>query len=253
MAAALFNAVFPDDCRICEQPLRTVSRFPVCPSCLSLPQPFTAEFFCSACRTPFVDDYPLDEHDLCSICREGRVNFDSTCSFGSYDGALQELIQLYKYGKVETLAEPLSKLLLRAVPIEEHFDCIVPMPLHWRKRWQRGFNQAELLARPVAKRYGLTLSTALRRSRYTQAQAGLTDAERRRNLKDSFVVRRAEEVIGKRILLIDDVFTTGATLRAATRALKAARAARVTALTLARVDRPGASRATVEKAAVRVT
>jgi ComF family protein len=200
-----------------------------------------------------VDSYPLDEHDLCTVCREGRVNFDSTCSFGSYEGALQQLIQLFKYGKVETLADPLSKLLLRAVPRDEQFDCIVPMPLHWRKRWQRGFNQAELLARPVAKRYRLRLSTALRRSRYTQAQAGLNDSERRKNLKDSFVVRRPEEVRGKRILLVDDVFTTGATLRAATKALKAAGAAHVTALTLARVDRPSASRATVEMRVVGVT
>jgi ComF family protein len=219
MTAALFNAAFPDDCRICEQPLRTVSRFPVCPSCISLPQAFTAEFFCSACRTPFVDSYPLDEHDLCTVCREGRVNFDSTCSFGSYDGALQQLIQLFKYGKIETLAEPLSRLLLRAVPRDETFDCVIPMPLHWRKRWQRGFNQAELLARPVAKRYGLAVSTALGRSRYTQAQAGLNDTERRKNLKDSFVVKRPEQIRDKRVLLVDDVFTTGATLRAATKAL----------------------------------
>ena len=174
------------------------------------------------------------------VCRESQVNFDSTYSFGSYDGALQQLIQLFKYGKIETLAGPLSKLLLRAAPLNEQFDAIIPMPLHWRKRWQRGFNQTELLARPVAKRYGLRLSKALGRTRYTQPQAGLTDTERRKNLKGSFVVRRPDEVRGRRILLIDDVFTTGATLRSATKILKEAGATRVTALTLARVDKRSA-------------
>ncbi|MDQ2843380.1 MAG: ComF family protein [Acidobacteriota bacterium] len=111
------------------------------------------------------------------------------------------------------------------------------MPMHWRKKWERGFNQAELLAQPVAKRYGLRLSANLYRKRYTQAQAGLGESERRKNLKGSFAVRRGQQVAGKRILLIDDVFTTGASLRAASEALKSAGAAHVSVLTVARVDR----------------
>lgn len=165
------------------------------------------------------------------------MNFDTAYSFGSYEGSLQKLIHLFKYGKVETLAAPLGRLLIRTLPREQRFDLVMAMPMHWRKRWERGFNQAELLARPVAKRYGLKLSTNLRRKRYTQPQAGLTELERRENLKDSFRVRRAEQIVGKRILLIDDVLTTGATLRAGAAALKNAGAAHVSALTLARVDR----------------
>jgi predicted amidophosphoribosyltransferase len=111
------------------------------------------------------------------------------------------------------------------------------MPMHWRKQWERGFNQAELLAAPVARRYGLNPGTNLRRQRYTVAQASLTEAQRLKNLDKSFCVKRAAEVSGKRILLIDDVFTTGTTLRTAAEALKAAGAAHVSALTLARVDR----------------
>jgi ComF family protein len=109
--------------------------------------------------------------------------------------------------------------------------------MHWRKRWERGFNQAELLARPVARRYGLALSTNLKRKRYTKAQAGLTEARRLENAKGSFAIARPGEIRGKRVLLIDDVFTTGATLRAAAAILKEAGAAHVSALTLARVDR----------------
>ena len=229
--------MFPDECRICERPLRNLSRLPVCPSCLELPAPLVADFFCQACRTPFVDAYPLDEHDLCTVCRESLVNFDTVYSFGSYEGALRKLIHLFKYGKVETLAGPLSRLLLRSLPLDQRFDMVIAMPMHWRKRWERGFNQAELLARPVAKRYGLRLSMNLKRKRHTKAQAGLTEAQRIANAKNSFHVRQPEEIVRKRVLLIDDVFTTGATLRAAAAALKQAGAAHVSALTLARVDR----------------
>jgi ComF family protein len=183
-----------------------------------------------------VDSYPLDEHGLCTVCRESLANFDAAYSFGSYEGPLRKLIHLFKYAKVESLALPLSRLLLRAIPTDERFDLVIAMPMHWRKRWERGFNQAELLAKPVAKRCRLKLSNKLRRKRYTKAQAGLTEAQRRNNLKDSFCVRSAHQIAGKRILLIDDVFTTGATLRSAAEVLKAAGATHVTALTLARVD-----------------
>jgi ComF family protein len=236
LVSCLFNLVFPDECRLCDRPLTGVSRIPVCSSCLKLPQPLQSDYFCRVCRTPFVDAYPLDEHDLCTVCRESLVNFDTAYSYGSYEGPLQKLIQLFKYGKIESLATPLSRLLLQSVPFGENFDLVMAMPMHWRKRWERGFNQAELLAAPVAKRYGLKLSQELRRTRYSRAQAGLKEKERRENLKNSLCVRHPAAVSGKRVLLIDDVITTGATLRAAAAALKACGAARVTALTLARVD-----------------
>ena len=239
MASSLFNFIFPDDCRLCEKPLTKVSRIPVCDSCLTLPQPLQAEYFCSICRTPFVDAYPLDEFYHCAVCRESLVNFDTAYSYGSYEGALQKLIQLFKYGKVESLAAPLSRLLLKSLPFGENFDLIIAMPMHWRKKWERGFNQAELLAEPVARRYGIKLSHNLARARYTKAQAGLNEKERQENLKGSLIVNRTGEVSGKRVLLIDDVLTTGATLRAAAAVLKSSGASHVTALTLARVDHRG--------------
>ncbi len=249
LAARFFNLIFPDDCRLCEQPLTNVSRVPVCPACLALPKPLQAEFFCRACRTPFADDYPLDEHDLCTVCREGLANFDAAYSFGSYEASLQQLIHLFKYAKVESLADPLSRLLLHALPLDANFDLFIAMPMHWRKRWERGFNQAELLAGPVARRYGMPLAKALRRTRYTKSQAGLTETERRANLRGSFKVDHPERIAGKRILLIDDVFTTGSTLRAAAAVLKAAGAAHVAALTLARVDRAMSNRTALKSAA----
>ncbi len=184
-----------------------------------------------------MEAYPLDEEGYCAACREGLVSFDSAYSFGSFEGSLQSLIHLFKYSKVESLADPLSRLLLRTLPREGNFDHVIAMPMHWRKQWERGFNQAELLARPIARRFGLKLSNHLRRKRYTQSQAGLDEQQRRNNLKDSFAVRRPEQIAGRRILLVDDVFTTGSTLRAAAEALKNAGATYVSVLTLARVDR----------------
>jgi ComF family protein len=178
----------------------------------------------------------LDEHGLCSVCRESLTNFDTAYSFGSYEGPLRKLIHLFKYAKVESLAAPLSRFMICALPIDRQFDSILAMPMHWRKRWERGFNQAELLARPIARRYGLKLKTNLQRARYTKAQAGLSETERLENLRGSFCVKRPEELRNKRVLLIDDVLTTGATLRAASAALKRAGARHITALTLARVD-----------------
>lgn len=139
--------------------------------------------------------------------------------------------------------------MVQAIPLEAKIEVVIAMPMHWRKQWERGFNQAELLAQPVARRYGLKLSKNLRRTRYTKSQAGLSETDRRANLKGSFEVRRPEQIAGKRVLVIDDVFTTGSTLRAAAEVLKAAGAAHVSALTLARVDRAISTRTALKSAA----
>ena len=124
-----------------------------------------------------------------------------------------------------------------ALPREQRFDVIVPMPLHWRKRLQRGFNQAELLGRQVSNRTGIPLVNALKRRKRTDPQAGLTRAQRRTNVAGAFEVRRPADVQGRHVLLIDDVLTTGATASACSAVLKRAGASRVTVLTLARADR----------------
>lgn len=164
------------------------------------------------------------------------MNFDAAYSFGSYEGALRDLIHLFKYAKVESLAGPFGRMMLSVAPPDAKFDLVIAMPMHWRKRWERGFNQAELLAAPLAHAYGVRLSRCLRRTRYTKAQASLGQEQRLANLDHSFAVRGRNAVSGKSVLLIDDVFTTGATLRAATAVLKDAGASHVSAMTLARAD-----------------
>ena len=197
-----------------------------------------AEFACSACQTPFASRYPLDGQGLCSLCRLGLPGYEGAYSYGFYDGPLRHLIQLFKFEGVPSLAHPLGRYLVRAVPRDRTFDVVVPMPLHWFRRWRRGFNQSELLAREVARRLGLPLSTrALGRQRHAAPQSGLSSAARRRNVAGLFAVSDRKSIEGRRVLLVDDVLTTGATAQAAAHALKRAGAAQVVVLTLARADR----------------
>jgi ComF family protein len=210
---------------------------PVCRACLAKPEPLAAEYFCIQCRTPFSSRFPLDEAGRCDLCRRGVRGFDAAYSFGFYEAELRELIHLFKYGRVRTLAAPLGKLLARALPREQAFDVIVPMPLHWRKRWQRGFNQSELLAREISRRTSTPIINPLRRVRNTSAQAGLTSAKRRLNVSGAFRAKKNAAMQGRRVLLIDDVMTTGATAASCARVLQRAGARQVTLLTLARADR----------------
>jgi ComF family protein len=140
---------------------------------------------------------------------------------------------------MKPLGALLAGFLCRALPEEERetFDAVAAVPLHWRRRWQRGFNQSGLLAARVARQFRLPSIQPLRRVRATATQAGLTNSNRRKNVAGAFRVARRGKIEGKRILLIDDVMTTGATGAACATALKRAGAKSVTLLTLARVDR----------------
>lgn len=214
---------------------------PVCRACLAKPEPLAAEYFCVQCRAPFLSRFPLDEEGRCGLCRRGVRGFDAAYSFGFYEDELRKLIQLFKYARIQTLSAPLGRLLARALPHEQSFDVIVPMPLHWRKRWQRGFNQAELLAREIGRRTHIPVRNALRRVRHTESQAGLTSAKRRENVSGAFQTpgraKKSKALDGLSVLLIDDVMTTGATAASCARALKLGGARQVILLTLARADR----------------
>ena len=235
--AAVFNLVFPDDCRVCGSRLREVSRVPVCSACLSAPRPLLAEYFCVDCKTAFLNAFPLDDNGRCSLCRRGLTGFDAAFSFGEYDGTLRKLIHLFKYDRFKPLARPLGRLLASALPRDWKYDMVVPMPLHWRRSWERGFNQSELLGKALSTKLGAPLVRAVSRKRRTPSQAGLTNAQRRVNVAGAFVWNKRVSVKDRHVLLVDDVLTTGATASACAAVLKRAGAKRVTVLTLARVDR----------------
>jgi ComF family protein len=163
--------------------------------------------------------------------------FDFASCYGAYEGALRKLIHLFKYSRLRPLDRPLGAMLALALPRGREFDGVVPVPMDWLRRLGRGFNQSELLASAIARRCAIPVIPALRRRRGTRVQAGLTNAQRRHNVARAFTHNRRHDVAGKRLLLVDDVMTTGATAAACARELKRAGARSVTLLALARVDR----------------
>jgi ComF family protein len=233
----LFQLIFPDDCRVCGEPLHEVSRIPVCHACLSRPESLAADYFCLDCHIPFLNRFPLDEHGRCALCRLGLTGFDTAYTFGSYEDTLRELIHLFKYEKVQPLKKPLGALIAQAVPRDRQFDVIVPMPLHWKRRWIRGFNQSQLLAGEISRRLGVPVIRAVRRVKETSPQAGLTNAKRRLNMRGAFAIRQGTNLKNLRVLLIDDVLTTGATASACAKVLKRAGASHVAVAAIARTDR----------------
>lgn len=233
----------PDDCRLCGRPLEGFSGVPVCESCLEPPPPLVAEFACARCRTPFLNPRPLNGQGLCRLCAAGATAFDGAWSCGAYEGRLRDLVHLFKYGRMLPLGRLFGQIMARAYPRDQVFELIVPVPSHWRRRLWRGFDQAAVLAHELSRNTGIPFVAALRRTRHTAPQAGLTRRQRRENIRGCFQAAAPETVRGRRVLLIDDVLTTGATANAAAAALKAAGAAHAGVFTLARAGRAAVSAA----------
>ena len=196
---------------------------------------------------PFADADRGPGDWLCRPCRVSPPYFERAVAHGLYAGTLRELLHLLKYERVLTLAQPLGEritALVAAQPAVPASFVVVPVPLHARKRKERGFNQAELLARAAvraARKRGLDwmLADALTRTRSTDHQAALSPRERRRNLQKAFApaANASRLLAGRDCLLVDDIFTTGATARAASRVLREAGARSVWVATAARAQR----------------
>lgn len=236
MADTVFPLLLPASCRVCKQPIETFTRVPVCETCWQSVRAYAGEE-CAQCG--MFMDHPglLHGTTLCGYCRRGAFGFERARSFGSYDGALREILQQYKYHGFRPLARPLGVYLAQTLKRlnDGPLDLVLPVPLHRRRERQRGFNQSGLLAAQLGKLCGIRLGGKdCVRVRDTPPQAGLRGAERRKNVKGAFAVPDPERVRGLRVLLVDDVLTTGATVDACARALKDAGAKGVWVLTLAR-------------------
>jgi ComF family protein len=195
---------------------------------------------CPACGTPFQTRGDADH--LCSRCLSHRPRFGRAVACALYDAAdaaehpLKSAVQRYKYTRDVSLARPLGQLLWQRAPVGvDAYDVIVPVPLHvQRLRW-RGFNQAQLLAGALARAVGVPIDAlSLHRIRPTRPQVQLSEQERRRNVARAFAVLHPHRVRGKRVLLVDDVYTTGARVDDCSRALLRAGAHCVDVLVLAR-------------------
>jgi ComF family protein len=219
--------LFPSVCNVCGRPLAD-DRDHFCPSCRStlLADPSASCPRCAATVGPFAA-----LADGCLECRASRFHFDGAVRLGVYDGLLREVILRLKHFHGEGLAENLAFLWAEHAADRLHglgVRAVVPVPLHWRRRLTRGYNQSEALARSLAARLGLPCQTRwLRRVRPTPRQTALTRAQRRENVRGAFQPRAGTGLKGQAVLLVDDVMTTGSTCDEAARALRAAGAARV--------------------------
>ncbi len=175
------------------------------------------------------------------VRRESGRFLASLTTLGAYEGRLKGIVTCFKYAEMPALGVELGELLASRVEgLAGGFDVVVPVPLHWRRRWNRGFNQAEVIARQLARRTGRPLVTsALKRTHATAPQTARSRRARVANVKGAFVIRSRGAIAGSGILLVDDVATTGATVRECARVLKAAGADTVHAVTAARTFSQG--------------
>ncbi len=198
--------------------------------------PFSLSPRCSRCGIPFAS--PSDTDHLCSECLTEERYFSRARSVCRYEGLIVEAISRFKYGGAIRLAPALGMLLAAYQDSQFPFsglDLILPVPLHPRRLRERGFNQSLLLARQVSRRHSIPLNfTVLRRIRPTPPQTRLSGPDRQRNVRGAFEVVKPSVLAGKKVLLIDDVFTTGATARECARVLLGGGAREITVLTLAR-------------------
>lgn len=230
----LLGLLFPPRCPGCW---RIGSGQGFCDSC-SEAVLFLRSPLCTICGTSF--DGMGDDHP-CARCLGQRPSFQRARAGAAYadssgaTGAIATAMQRYKYGPDVTLAPVLGNLLADLCPYTENHDMILPVPLHISRLRRRGFNQSLLLARALAKRRSLPIQPSLLvRTRATSPQVGLSELERRRNTAGAFAVPEPGKVRDRSVLLIDDVYTTGATLNECARTLRRAGAGQVDVLVLLR-------------------
>jgi len=223
----------------------------VCEDCLGAIRPI-AGGLCSICGErvvsplAFAAEGPDSESGevRCGLCRRLEPPYVKATAYGSYESGLRELIHLLKYNQVRTAADVLGRMLAEAIEdlqplFGEKEIVVVPVPLHARKRRQRGFNQSDLIARAALKlkrapsRFQLN-PAVLERQRETKSQIGLSRHQRRENIRGAFIVTKPADVSGREILLVDDVLTTGTTVSECARILRRAGASKVFVATVAR-------------------
>lgn len=231
---SILDLLLPSFCLACEKPLGPTPDLLFCPDCLERLR-FIQSPICPCCGRVYLVAAGGDHH--CGACLTTPRHFTRARAVFLYEEPLKKVVHRFKYqGKTACL--PSFARLARNLPylVEmEEADLIVPVPLHPTRLKERGFNQALLLARAFFPKDRRITTDLLIRARPTAPQTGFSGAARRTNLKNAFAVVKPDRLSGKKILLVDDVFTTGTTVNECARVLKKAGAAEVMVLTLARV------------------
>ncbi len=232
----LLDFILPTACSHCRSPIGD-SLIPFfCATCWSDFSLITGAA-CPGCGRPFDSPEALThspEH-VCSACRQKPPVFDQALSIGYFEGSLREAIHQFKYRPCRSLGKPLALWMVKNIRPHSSIDCIMPVPLHRERLRHRGFNQSLILAHEIGKAFSIPLSfDNLVRVRPTRPQVDLSGEERIKNVSRAFSLLRPEEIDGKDVVLVDDVFTSGATMNECSLVLKKAGASKVTAVTLAR-------------------
>lgn len=232
---ALLDTFFPPLCHVCRHFIDGAGEIHLCAGCREKIGAVQSPL-CPVCGLPFATGNGIDHP--CGHCLAARSAFDAARAATRFDGPVQELIHRFKYGNKVHLSRPLGLLTAEALSgfiTAGGADWIVPVPLHRKRLRERGFNQAQLLGRVLAKQWRIPLSVNnLRRIRWTDPQIGLSADDRRRNVRGAFQVADPSQFRERRLVLVDDVYTTGSTAMECARTLKAAGAGEVLVVTVAR-------------------
>jgi competence protein ComFC len=230
---AAVSLLYPPTCTICRK--QVLANEYLCDDCernvIRITRPF-----CEICSEPF--DGSVNTTFTCANCAHRTIHFDAAVAAYRGRGIVRDVIHEFKYNRQIHLRHLVARWL--ACALHDHrlrsrqFDVIVPVPLHPARQRERGFNQAALLAELLSRQTAIGCRALLKRIRYTTTQTALDRSERMENLHNAFRLRKNADVRGLRVLLIDDVLTTGSTLSECARVLKRAGATSVHAATAAR-------------------
>jgi len=234
LAHHLLDFCYPGSCAACDEPCDGRSR--LCEQCDAKLANLENEAFCSRCAMP------LGQHDApCPYCfGEGARPFERVLRLGTFTDPLKHLVHQIKYHHRWTLAEYLADRMLARDPVRrllDDADCIVAVPLHPFRHMSRGYNQAELIAKRLAKRSKRKLVHPVVRLRNTETQTNLHSKQKRlENLRGAFELSRPRAIRDRHVVVVDDVMTTGATLHSIARTLLDAEPASLSAIVLAVAD-----------------
>ncbi len=223
---------WPGRCLVCQNNINPDDEG-LCVDCWQNLSKSVASDYCRSCGRE-VSAFGI-VNGRCGFCQDKHFHYDGIVRAGLYETTFRSLILAFKFSEKTELLARLAAMLKQTVTAGGFYDeieMVVPVPLHWRRKLWRGYNQSYLLAKQI-KLKDKAVSTDLVRIRNTQQQWDLTPPQRRRNVKGAFAVRKGHPFIGKTILLVDDISTSGATLNECAKMLKAAGAKKVYTAVLA--------------------
>ncbi len=233
------NLLYPYSCANCGKVIKESKGYAICEDCFSGFKIISPPY-CYRCGKPLSSMVYFEEKVSCSDCLNEKIHFDFCRSVAYYQGVIRKCIHLLKFKKQVKLVQPLGDLMIdylmktQTIPIK-NIDLIVPVPLSRKDYLKRGYNQSGLLAGYIAEHFSIPFTEQLLvKIRDNLSQVGLSKKDRKKNVKEVYAINRSYANHFTNVLLIDDIYTTGATVKACSRELKKIRVKDLSVLTLAR-------------------